>query len=307
MQSIKNIKKYWFVLALFILPISRPDSASSIRPDLLSRDLSLYSQLIDNLVAERLPRTAIYDQLLDPRVQVYKNIYRNNFIPPVPEKTQKADKNTRTPSYNISEFNEKYGFYLELAESLYGIDREVLIALLFVETKLGKNIGKYSVFNVLISQALLDTEPTQKNIQEYVSEKYSKLPAPQRQREFQRLLRKATLKAQRARQELAALIRLHLETSIDIHTLKGSYAGAFGYPQFLPSSLLRYGIDGDLDGLVNLYSFPDAILSAANFLKYSGWDLDPENQKRALFQYNCSRQYVARVLNKASTIKNLMN
>lgn len=72
--------------------------------------------------------------------------------------------------------------------------------------------------------------------------------------------------------ELDALVRLVGEQNIPREQLKGSWAGAFGQAQFLPSSFLAYAADGDGDGRVDLWkSTPDAFASIANYLQVHGW------------------------------------
>ncbi len=86
----------------------------------------------------------------------------------------------------------------------------------------------------------------------------------------------ATLAYEGRRRELFAgeflNTMLLLQRGIPRGTLKGSWAGATGYPQFLPSAYLRLGIDGDRDGRVDIWrSEPDALASIGNYLRDAGW------------------------------------
>ena len=77
------------------------------------------------------------------------------------------------------------------------------------------------------------------------------------------------------RDELEALFVLAQQQRIDPLTLKGSYAGALGMPQFMPSSVLKYAVDGDADGHIDLHTnAADVIASVANYLKEFGWQRD---------------------------------
>ena len=77
------------------------------------------------------------------------------------------------------------------------------------------------------------------------------------------------------RDELEALFVLAQQQGIDPLTLKGSYAGAMGMPQFMPSSVLKYAVDGDADGRIDLHANPaDVIASVANYLAAFGWQRD---------------------------------
>ena len=75
------------------------------------------------------------------------------------------------------------------------------------------------------------------------------------------------------RAELEQYLLLSREQSMDVLGVRGSYAGAIGIPQFMPSSYRRYAIDFDNDGKVDLSGSPaDAIGSVANYLKSFGWE-----------------------------------
>ena len=127
------------------------------------------------------------------------------------------------------------------AEQDFGVKKEALAGLIAIETDFGKNVGAYTTFNMLYSRMM-------------------HWPA-------------ATWKAQA--DQLIALSKYCLQSKLDCFSIKGSYAGAFGLVQFMPTSLLTYGIDGDGDGVVNLQKPTDAIPSAANFLKAHNWQVDP--------------------------------
>ncbi len=71
--------------------------------------------------------------------------------------------------------------------------------------------------------------------------------------------------------ELLILLNLIEKNQIDYKTLYGSWAGAFGYFQFMPSTMKNYATDYDGNGSINLKSNPDAYASASNYLKKIGW------------------------------------
>jgi membrane-bound lytic murein transglycosylase B len=119
---------------------------------------------------------------------------------------------------------------------------------------------------------------------------------------FERL----SVKAEWAKQELAALLKIILQTKQNPIRFLGSFAGAFGIPQFLPTSYIKWGYDSDNNGTVNLFLVPDAIYSTANYLKAHGWKkgLYLESNKEVIYTYNNSDIYVETVLNIAKKIKN---
>jgi membrane-bound lytic murein transglycosylase B len=173
---------------------------------------------------------------------------------------------------------------LKRAQALFGVPPEIVVAILTVETSLGNITGKYSVFNVFASLAVMDTP-------EVMAEAGL---SPQLK---DRLKKKAAW----AKRELHIFLTYCATNNLDPFQFYGSWAGALGYAQFLPSSLARLGKDGDGDGKVDLFTHPDAIFSIANYLSKSG--LRPDSQKtwrRAVLAYNHSDAYADTVLTLAA-------
>ena len=169
---------------------------------------------------------------------------------------------------------------LNRAQALYGVLPEVIVAILTVETNLGNVTGKYSVFNVFASLAVMDTPEVMAE-----ADLSSHLKA--------RLKKKAAW----AQRELKILLQYCQENRLDPFQYCGSWAGALGYSQFLPSSLARCGKDGDGDGKVDLFTHPDAIFSIANYLSKSGFRPDKQTTwRRAVLAYNHSDAYADTVL-----------
>ena len=98
--------------------------------------------------------------------------------------------------------------------------------------------------------------------------------------------------------ELRGLFTVTERLGLDPLALQGSGSGAFGYPQFLPTSYLRYGVDGNGDGRVSLYDMDDAAASCARFLAENGWKpgLTLAEQRRVIWQYNRSDAYIDTIL-----------
>ncbi len=169
---------------------------------------------------------------------------------------------------------------LNRAQACYGVSPEVIVAILTVESGLGNITGRYPVFNVFASLAVMDTGEV---IRELDLSPHLK----------ERLRKKATW----ARQELQTFLNYCQSRGLDPFAFNGSWAGAMGFCQFLPSSLKNCGADGDGDGRVDLFGHADAIFSIACYLKKSGFN--PGNRaswRRAVFCYNHSDAYVEAVL-----------
>ena len=126
---------------------------------------------------------------------------------------------------------------LDRAEKEFGVPKEVITAILGVETDYGNIMGSYRVIDSLTTLGFDD---------------------PRRSKFF--------------KSELIQFFILTRENNLDILKVKGSYAGAMGYGQFISSSYRAYAIDFDGDGYVDLFnSLEDAIGSTANYLKRHGW------------------------------------
>lgn len=134
-------------------------------------------------------------------------------------------------------FYKKYEKQLNQASKTYGVPQEIICAILGVETYFGRNMGSWRVLDALYTLGF---------------------HYPKRQSYFSK--------------EFANFVALCLRENWDITTVYGSYAGAMGMGQFMPSSYLNYAIDFDKDGHINLFNDPDdAIGSVANYFKAHGW------------------------------------
>lgn len=134
-------------------------------------------------------------------------------------------------------FWEKHQATLQRAEQVFGVPAQIIVAIIGVETRYGGNMGSYRVLDALATLGF-----------DY----------PKRSPFFLGQL-----------EQFLLLVR---EQAFEPLSLKGSYAGAMGYGQFIPSSYRHYAIDFDDDGVVDILSNPvDAIGSVANYFAKHGW------------------------------------
>lgn len=132
---------------------------------------------------------------------------------------------------------KKYDHVLRGAEKRFGVDRHTILAVWGVESDYGRLPGKWSLPQSLSTLACT---------------------APRRRDYF--------------RSELMAALKIVARGDLASEKLWGSWAGAFGHTQFMPSTYLRLAVDGDGDGRRDLVdSIADALYSTANFLRHSGW------------------------------------
>jgi len=166
---------------------------------------------------------------------------------------------------NALSFYKKHTEYFKEAEHVYEVPRSIILSILQIETRCGNYTGKSRIFPRL---ARLASAAEPRNIQKSLSSN-------------KRRHKDATIEDVRTRAKWLedlflphTLATLIVSEHYQAHPLdiKGSRAGAFGLPQFLPGSYVLYAIDGDGDGRVDLFEPGDAIISIARFLNAHGWN-----------------------------------
>jgi len=209
-------------------------------------------QMLENgfLDAKTIP--SIRKLVLPPSGTFKKNwlVYRKRFIEPVRLKAGKA-------------FWDENRAFLSQVEQDYGVPAEMIVAIIGIETIYGRQTGNFRVKDVLstlafsypdtpnkVAREQLFKDQLKELIQMCWMEAGGKLPA------------KNSSQSVNAAQFSACLNQ------------NSSYAGAIGLPQFMPSSIRSFAVDGDGDGRIDLKRSPkDAIASVANFMKKHGWQV----------------------------------
>lgn len=194
---------------------------------------------------------------------------------------------------------DRHAAAFDRAERLYGVDRAVIAAIILVETRFGGYTGGTPTLAILASYAVMNQQQHQDRIWALLS------PKDRKRWGREAFEKRLVQRSEWAYPEVCALLRLHERQGIAAGSLQGSVMGAFGWPQFLPSSLLRWGADGNGDGVVDLDQPEDAIFSVASYLKAHGWnDAQSRPEKEAVvFRYNKSTPYVRTVLAIADRLK----
>jgi len=195
------------------------------------------------------------------------------------------------------DYLRKHGAAFQHAQAVYGVEGEVVTAILLVESRLGTFVSKRLVLNTLSSLAALD-ETAKRDM---LWRTYIKERAPASKGQFEKW---ALRKSAWAYGELQAYIEYVKAQNIDPLSVFGSYAGALGFAQFIPSSILKFGRDGNKDGQINLYEHTDAIDSVANYLKQHGWrpGLNRDEAFRIVLCYNRSKYYADTILKVAERL-----
>ncbi len=204
---------------------------------------------------------------------------------------------TRSSIDGASGYLNKHRRALRQAQKLYGVEAEVITAIMLVESRLGTSVGKRLVLNTLSSLAALD----EKTVREMLWHTEVKHTTPGSKRQFETWARR---KSAWAYNELKAYLRYVKAQNLDPLSVHGSYAGALGIAQFMPSNVLKFAKDGNRDGQINLYQHGDAIESIANYLKQHGWRPGLSRRKafRILLSYNSSTYYAETILKVAERL-----
>ena len=133
---------------------------------------------------------------------------------------------------------------LQRAEKEFGVPAEIVVAIVGVETVYGQQVGTFSVLDVLATLSL----------------------------DFPAVHPRAAERRTFFQGELESYLGFTSRAGTDPTSLRGSYAGAMGLPQFMPSSWVKYAVDFDGDGKIDLFKSPaDVIGSVANYFKVFQW------------------------------------
>ena len=187
--------------------------------------------------------------------------------------------------------------HLKQVEKRFDVDKEVIVAILLVESKFGENTGRHRVLPALASMAIMDTPD---NLQS----NYLILHEIDAELSYEWVEERAKRRANWAYHELKCFLRIIRDEKLDPLEIKGSYAGALGMPQFIPSSYLAFAFSQR--GFENwVSSKEEAILSIANYLHLHGWKkkLSVERKRKILWYYNHSDPYIETILQLAQKIK----
>ncbi|MEB2845044.1 lytic murein transglycosylase [Rhizobiales bacterium RZME27] len=174
-----------------------------------------------------------------------------DLVPPGSKLPKKQDQSQAEFSSPGAYFNEKrlqglattgralastYGSTLKKIEAAYGVPGEVIVAIWGRESGFGKARMPYSAVQVLATKAFMSTRKDM------------------------------------FREELIAALQMIQRGDVSAATMKGSWAGALGQPQFMPTSYMKYAVDFDGDGRADIWnSVPDALASIGHYLQKEGW------------------------------------
>ena len=212
------------------------------------------------------------DQVFDdPRTKLFPEIPgyfggSHGPVTPAPYEQYRKQFITEARIEAGAQFVRDHRELLDAVTARYAVDGTLLTALVAIETRYGTAVGRYPVFDALNT-----------------------------------IIQGVPRRSSWAVNEEAEFLKMTYKQSMDAHAVVGSYAGAFGYVQFEPSTYNKTAVDFDGDGQRRLDQWPDALGSCANYLSLSGYDakaaFTPESPiGRSLFSYNHADNYVRVIL-----------
>ena len=220
---------YLFIFTIFIFTASLSDNQT----DFLNWKNSFKQIALQNDISEK-----TFDMTMS-NVKFLPDVIKYDRYQPEFYEDTKTYISKRASSKKVSKgisFYKENSKLINTIETQYNIEKELLLALMGIETNFGTYVGK---MDILSSLATLSFD---KRRSEFFSN------------------------------ELLTLLRLIETNQIDYKTLYGSWAGAFGYFQFMPSTMKNYAIDYDKNSYIDLKNNNDAYASAANYLSQIGWN-----------------------------------
>ena len=228
------MKPIKFLLILLFFLESQSSFANNIN-EFNKWKLDFKKKALKNNISEKTFNVVMTNVQFLPKVIEY-----DRFQPEFYEDTKTyIDKRTSKIKQNAGvSFYIKNKALINQVENEFAVEKELLLALMGIETNFGTYVGK---MDILSSLATLSFDKRR-------SEFFTK--------------------------ELITLLRLIELEQINYKTLYGSWAGAFGFFQFMPSTITNYAIDYNKDNYIDLKNNEDAFPSAANYLKKIGWKAD---------------------------------
>ena len=177
------------------------------------------------------------------------------------------------------EFWQQNKATLEKAEREFGVDPAIVVSIIGVETNYGRNTGSYKVIDALATLAF---------------DYYTYTEKRESRKKFFTI-------------QLEHLMLLAREQNQDPLALKGSYAGAMGWGQFMPNSYRNYAVDYDGDGFADIWTNPtDAIGSVANYFTKHGWQKNQPVATRANIDKTPSNEGLNKMKRPTATIADLV-
>ncbi|PKL79706.1 MAG: hypothetical protein CVV25_06860 [Ignavibacteriae bacterium HGW-Ignavibacteriae-4] len=296
-KSISGFKFGLVLCSAFILG-SVHISYSSANSEMSSAEI--FKPVAEKLVKQGVDSAFIYNLINDKNVKFDEGFVKINVIGSGKAADYSSHYNTRAVSKSKTFLEENLAI-LQAAEDKYGVPKEVITSILYVETRHGGYLGNNNIVSVFLSTALADQSIFIDMNSRTLKETYNN-DSEELDKYLTKLKDRAKYKTKWAMEQLVALEQLNKLSPVPITEINGSWAGAFGMSQFLPSSYVSWAVDGNNDKVVNLFDKEDAIYSVGNYLNSNGWGKTDTKKRKAVWHYNHSNAYVDAVLKLSELI-----
>ena len=241
----------------------------------VSDDLA-YRMVSDHLQDSNIPDAFVRESFTHDDLKIHSSI-PESFAKPYEKKTWEQYRKIFIKESRIAGGAKFYKENMSLINTVadeYKVDPFIIVTISGIESNYGVHHSQFSVFNSLYTQ-----------------------------------IHEMPRRAKWASKELAEFIKYCFNDQLDPQEIGGSYAGAFGYGQFIPSSFNNYSVDFNEDGVRQPYDWPDVLGSIANYLRRNGYTPNCKNYKKdgdiwkSVYAYNHSDNYVMAVLELTEEIR----
>ena len=251
-----------------------------------------WSWLVERLAADGVDLGRAERAFADPRIPAFDGLFFS--IDPAERRSLYGGVLRSRSIAQARACAVEYAPAFAAAERATGVPAELVASILHIETRCGRNTGNSIVLYGLARLAMAN-EP--ENLAANLERRAPKVGVAE-PGVADRVRARALVLDGLFYPEVRAVFTLAETWRVDPLALRGSPSGAFGYGQFLPTSYLRFGTDGNGDGKVDLYSIEDAAASTAAYLASYGWEgeLTRSARRQVIWHYNRSDAYIDAVL-----------
>ncbi len=246
---------------------------------IVARDLEndiAYRMVMDRLSGSQVPETFVREAFAHSEIKIHPEI-AERFARPYEKKSWSDYRKIFVKESRIKAgdkfYKENMNLILKVSKK-FGVDPFIIVTIAGIESNYGSHHSQFSVFNSLYTQ-----------------------------------IHEMPKRSKWASKQLAEFLKYCFEDQLDTQLIGGSYAGAFGYGQFIPSSFNSYAIDFNEDGVREPYGWPDVLGSIANYLRLNGYRLNSKNYEKggdiwkSIYAYNHADNYVMAVLELTEKIR----
>ena len=234
-----------------------------------------YAKVLEKLNGS-VPESFVQEAFLHPELKIHKEI-ADRFARPYEKKSWVEYRKIFVKESRIIAgakfYKENKKLITDISES-YKVNPFIIVTIAGVESNYGIHHSQFSVFNSLYTQ-----------------------------------IHEMPRRSKWATRELAEFLKYCYNDKLDPQEIGGSYAGAFGFGQFIPSSFTTYSVDYNNNGVREPYSWPDVLGSIANYLRMNGYKPDSGDYQKdgdiwkSIYAYNHADNYVMAVLELNDEIK----